>query len=97
MGLNQKQAVAILYSISAVLGLAAVLITTSGELKALIFILGFFLCAFLWAFVYGKLQKTALNPPEKKDSQGIPAVSAKAHELNASGGGQDAEVSDEKD
>ncbi len=55
MGLSQKQAVAVLYSISAILGLAAVVITTSGEIKALILILGFCLCAFLWAFVYGKL------------------------------------------
>ena len=38
-----------------VLGLAAVVITTSGELKALILILGFCLCAFVWAAVYGKL------------------------------------------
>lgn len=55
MGLSQKQAVAVLYSISGILGLAAVLITTSGEIKALIVILGFCFCAFLWAFVYGKL------------------------------------------
>ena len=57
MGLSQKQAVAVLYSISAILGLAAVVITTSGEIKALILILGFCLCAFLWAFVYGKLHR----------------------------------------
>jgi UDP-GlcNAc:undecaprenyl-phosphate GlcNAc-1-phosphate transferase len=57
MGLNQKQAVAVLYSISGILGLAAVVITTSGEIKALILILGFCLCAFLWAFVYGKLRQ----------------------------------------
>lgn len=58
MGLSQKQAVAVLYSISAILGLAAVVITTSGEIKALILILGFCLCAFLWAFVYGKLHRS---------------------------------------
>lgn len=58
MGLTQKQAVAVLYSISAILGLAAVVITTSGEIKALILILGFCVCAFLWAFVYGKLHRT---------------------------------------
>ena len=55
MGLSQKQAVAVLYTISAILGLAAVVITTSGELKALILILVFCLCAFVWAAVYGKL------------------------------------------
>ena len=36
MGLSQKQSVAVLYSISAVLGLSAVLITTTGAMKALI-------------------------------------------------------------
>ncbi len=59
MGLSQKQAVAVLYSISAILGLAAVVITTSGEIKALILILGFCLCALLWAFVYGEMHKAA--------------------------------------
>jgi len=38
MGFNQKQAVAISYMLTAILGLAAVLLTTSGELKALILI-----------------------------------------------------------
>jgi UDP-GlcNAc:undecaprenyl-phosphate GlcNAc-1-phosphate transferase len=37
MGLNQKQAVATLYVISAILGLSAVVLTTSGELKAMVF------------------------------------------------------------
>lgn len=60
MGLSQKQAVAVLYSISAILGLAAVVITTSGEIKALILILGFCLCALLWAFVYGKLHQNGI-------------------------------------
>ena len=39
MGLSQKQAVATLYVISAILGLSAVVLTTSGELKAMIFFL----------------------------------------------------------
>lgn len=36
MGLNQKQAVAVLYVISAILGLSAVMVATNGELKALV-------------------------------------------------------------
>lgn len=71
MGLSQKQAVAVLYSISAILGLAAVLITTSGEIKALILILGFCFCAFLWAFVYGKLHHNTDNAKnETKPAEG---------------------------
>ena len=38
MGFSQKQAVAISYMLAAILGLAAVLLTSSGELKALILI-----------------------------------------------------------
>jgi len=38
MGFNQKQAVAIAYMLTAILGLSAVLLTSSGELKALILI-----------------------------------------------------------
>ncbi len=68
MGLSQKQAVAVLYSISGILGLAAVLITTSGEIKALIVILGFCFCAFLWAFVYGKLHRGAAQASNGDES-----------------------------
>ena len=38
MGFSQKQAVAVLYVISAILGLSAVVLTTSGELRALLFL-----------------------------------------------------------
>ncbi len=69
MGLSQKQAVAVLYSISGILGLAAVLITTSGEIKALIVILGFCFCAFLWAFVYGKLHNGAAPISSSEDGE----------------------------
>jgi len=57
MGLNQKQAVAILYSISMLLGLAAVVMTTSGELRALILII----CGFFAAIFAGMLIKGRLN------------------------------------
>lgn len=57
MGLSQKQAVAILYLISGILGLTAVVLTTSGELRALIVILAFCLCAFLWLFIYRGIQR----------------------------------------
>ncbi len=39
MGFSQKQAVGILYIISAILGLSAVVLTTSGALKAILFLL----------------------------------------------------------
>lgn len=37
MGLNQKQAVAALYVISSILGLSAVVLTSSGAIKAMLF------------------------------------------------------------
>jgi UDP-GlcNAc:undecaprenyl-phosphate GlcNAc-1-phosphate transferase len=43
MGLSQKQAVAVLYVISAILGLSAVILTTSGEVRAMMVLLA--LCA----------------------------------------------------
>jgi UDP-GlcNAc:undecaprenyl-phosphate GlcNAc-1-phosphate transferase len=51
MGLSQKQAVAILYSVSAILGLAAVVITTSGEIRAIIIIIAFVVAAAIGLFV----------------------------------------------
>ena len=39
MGLNQKQAVAVLYIISAILGLSAVVLTTSGPVKAMLLLM----------------------------------------------------------
>lgn len=51
MGFNQKQAVAILYVVSAILGLSAVVLTTSGALKAIVL-----LCALCLAgLIAGKL------------------------------------------
>jgi UDP-GlcNAc:undecaprenyl-phosphate GlcNAc-1-phosphate transferase len=52
MGLTQKQAVAILYCISTVLGLAAVVLTTSGEVRALIFLLTFAVAAVIGVFIF---------------------------------------------
>lgn len=41
MGFSQKQAVAVLYVISAILGLSAVVLTTSGEIKAMLLLFAF--------------------------------------------------------
>ncbi|MDR1589666.1 MAG: undecaprenyl/decaprenyl-phosphate alpha-N-acetylglucosaminyl 1-phosphate transferase [Oscillospiraceae bacterium] len=51
MGLTQKQAVAILYCISTVLGLAAVVLTASGEIRAIIFLLAFTAAAAIGIFI----------------------------------------------
>ncbi len=51
MGLNQKQAVAILYCVSAVFGLSAVVLATSGGMKALLLVLAFLATGLLAGFV----------------------------------------------
>ena len=53
MGFNVKQAVAILYAVSGTLGLAAVVLTTSGEAKAMLLLLSVILavCVGGWILV----------------------------------------------
>ena len=51
LGLNQKQAVAILYAVSAALGLAAVTLTTSGMARVLLLILALAIAVSVWAYV----------------------------------------------
>lgn len=54
MGLSQKQAVGMLYVISAILGLSAVVLTTSGALRALIFLAAAALTALIaWKVLLG--------------------------------------------
>ena len=59
MGLSQKQAVAVLYCVSIVFGLAAVLLTTSGVVKALIFIAAFVVAGIVAGVVYKSTRKEA--------------------------------------
>lgn len=47
MGFNQKQAVGILYVVSAILGLSAVVLTTSGALKAMVLLCALCLAGFI--------------------------------------------------
>jgi len=52
MGFNQKQAVAIMYTLSGILGLTAVVLTASGELRAMLFIIGVIIVAVISARVF---------------------------------------------
>ncbi len=56
-GFSQKQAVAILYVIAAVLGLAAVVITTGGEMRAIIFVIAFCILGAIMAAIMRKHKK----------------------------------------
>ena len=60
MGFSQKQSVAIAYMLTAILGLAAVLLTSSGELKALILIGAVFVVRMIgFRLIFSKQEKPA--------------------------------------
>lgn len=72
MGFNQKQAVAILYAISATLGLTAVVLTSSGEVKAIVLLLAVLAAILVGAgIVYGAehWSKHASENKEDKDDE----------------------------
>lgn len=58
MGFNQKQSVTILYLMSGILGLSAVVLTSSGEIKALFFILAIILAIVIGTKIFMELSKT---------------------------------------
>ncbi len=68
MGLNQKQAVAILYCVSAVFGLSAVVLATSGGMKALLLILAFLATGLLAGFVLRSGHRQEPEAPRSKDN-----------------------------
>ncbi len=72
MGLNQKQAVAILYVISSILGLSAVVLTTSGAVKALLTLLALGAVGLIAARVVFPKEMSAHRNAEAADKQ--PAV-----------------------
>lgn len=52
MGLSQKQAVAVLYAVSAILGLTAVLLTSSGPVRIVVAVIAFAIAVCVWLFVF---------------------------------------------
>lgn len=70
MGLSQKQAVAILYAVSGLLGLIAVVIITSGELRLLMFILAILVAALIVYFAFrGIKSSSSVNGAEENDEE----------------------------
>jgi len=77
MGLNQKQAVATLYVISGILGLSAVVLTTGGEQRAMVFFLALCVVAAIAARIvfpkevkkelHGEVQEPAAEEPKKDE------------------------------
>ena len=67
MGFNQKQAVGILYVISAILGLSAVVLTTSGALKAMVLLCALCLAGLIAAKVSMSHNGEHAEKKEEKD------------------------------
>ena len=68
MGFNQKQAVGILYVISAILGLSAVVLTTSGALKAMVLLCALCLAGlFAYRVSIGHTREHSEKPPEDRE------------------------------
>ena len=64
MGLSQKQAVAVLYSLSAVMGLTAVVISTQGALRVLLLVVELLIAAAVGVFVIRTIERPANHPAE---------------------------------
>ena len=69
MGFNQKQAVAILYAISATLGLTAVVLTSSGEVKAIVLLLAVLAAILVGAGIIYGAEHWSKHAPENKEDQ----------------------------
>lgn len=52
MGLTQKQAVAVLYAVSAILGLASVVLTSTGIIRIAVTVAAFVIAICIWLFVF---------------------------------------------
>lgn len=71
MGLSQKQTVGVLYVISAILGLSAVVLTASGALKAMVFLVAMVLAALIaWRiFLGGHGGKTSAGTAAEEEDE----------------------------
>ncbi len=72
MGFNQKQAVAIMYTMSGILGLTAVVLTASGEIRAMFLLLAFLLVGFVaWRLIgFGKKNAPSGETEKAEDGSG---------------------------
>ncbi len=68
MGLNQKQAVAILYVVSVILGLSAVVLATSGALKAIIVLCAICAAVLVASQIFRHSHIMQMNQVEKTDT-----------------------------
>lgn len=80
MGFNQKQAVAILYVISVVLGLVAVVLTTSGELRAMFIVAAVIITLIVGGFLVLTTEQHKIDEYEKQYIRDHPEKQTKQEE-----------------
>lgn len=84
MGLSQKQAVAALYVVSSILGLSAVVLATSGAMRAMLFLLALGVVAFLASRV--------IFPREIAETRQAKEQEANAHAAPATSGAEEIDL-----
>ena len=92
MGFNQKQAVAILYAISATLGLTAVVLTSSGEVKAIVLLLAVLVAILVGAGIIYGAGHWAKHPAEDTENEEEQAAQVPD---DREGGAQEEKTNDE--
>ena len=88
MGMSQKQAVAVLYAISAVLGLIAVLVAGPGTgIRIVCIVVAFAISLTVWLFVFSKahVHPDHLHPVHREGPAAAPAASNGAHAAPSAG------------
>ena len=71
MGLSQKQAVAILYSLSAILGLCAVVLATDGALRTWLIVIAVLAAIAIGLYIKKTLKGHKYHPPVDPDCKGV--------------------------
>ena len=88
MGMSQKQAVAVLYAMSAVLGLIAVLVAGPGTgIRIVCIVVAFAISLTVWLFVFSKahVHPDHLHPVHREGPAAAPAASSGAHAAPSAG------------
>ena len=84
MGLNQKQAVAALYVISSILGLSAVVLTSSGAVKAMLLLMALAVAAFLASrVIFRRDIDKAMQAEKEEEKPEDPAAGEAPQEADA--------------
>ena len=97
MGLNQKQAVAALYVISSILGLSAVVLTSSGAIKAMLFLMALAVAAFLASRVIFRRDIDKALQAEKAAAKNAEAAAPAENEPEAAAEAQEESNNEKKE